>query len=174
MTSSVFNTQIWISNGGWADIFTVFARTNVTNEKVSFTLAIFKQDKNFFNPIIASKTGKKSCWGKTIRNSVEATLKVLSTRGRFVSPPFSGVGRVCTLDTECVTFGQFHLQGEIEDKITAFIVERAFGGISNGKPEDKMGIRGSNSKRYKNFLALLKYKLLPMYLESAILSLLQF
>ena len=26
------------------------------------------------------------------------------------------------------------------------MVERAFGGVSNGKPEDKMGIRGSNSK----------------------------
>jgi acyl-CoA dehydrogenase family protein 9 len=36
-------------------------------------------------------------------------------------------------------------QGEIEDKVTAFIVERSFGGITNGKPEDKMGIRGSNS-----------------------------
>lgn len=37
-------------------------------------------------------------------------------------------------------------KGEVEDKITAFVVEREFGGISNGKPEDKMGIRGSNSK----------------------------
>lgn len=36
--------------------------------------------------------------------------------------------------------------GEIKDKITAFIVERAFGGVTNGKPEDKLGIRGSNSK----------------------------
>ena len=26
------------------------------------------------------------------------------------------------------------------------MVERAFGGVSNGKPEDKMGIRGSNSE----------------------------
>ena len=37
-------------------------------------------------------------------------------------------------------------QGETEDKVTAFIVERAFGGVTSGKPEDKMGIRGSNSK----------------------------
>ncbi|KAK3748757.1 hypothetical protein QZH41_020325, partial [Actinostola sp. cb2023] len=60
--------KIWISNGGWADIMTVFARTEITNAK-----------------------------------------------------------------------------GEKEDKITAFIVERAFGGITNGKPEDKLGIRGSNT-----------------------------
>lgn len=32
------------------------------------------------------------------------------------------------------------------EKITAFIVERAFGGITNGPPEDKLGIRGSNSE----------------------------
>lgn len=63
--------QIWISNGGIADIFTVFARTEVVDE-----------------------------------------------------------------------------DGAVKDKITAFIVERAFGGITNGKAEDKLGIRGSNSKSY--------------------------
>ena len=55
--------KIWISNGGWADIFTVFAQTNVGGE----------------------------------------------------------------------------------DKVTAFIVERKFGGITNGKPENKLGIKGSNT-----------------------------
>ncbi|PIK49010.1 putative acyl-CoA dehydrogenase family member 9, mitochondrial [Apostichopus japonicus] len=42
----------------------------------------------------------------------------------------------------------FHLnggKGEKQDKITGFIVERAFGGITSGKPEDKLGIRGSNT-----------------------------
>ncbi|XP_065293551.1 complex I assembly factor ACAD9, mitochondrial-like [Dermacentor albipictus] len=32
-----------------------------------------------------------------------------------------------------------------QDKITAFIVERAFGGVTSGAPEDKLGIRGSNT-----------------------------
>uniref|UniRef100_A0A4X2LCL9 Complex I assembly factor ACAD9, mitochondrial n=1 Tax=Vombatus ursinus TaxID=29139 RepID=A0A4X2LCL9_VOMUR len=32
-----------------------------------------------------------------------------------------------------------------KDKITAFIVERNFGGITNGKPENKLGIRGSDT-----------------------------
>ena len=41
-------------------------------------------------------------------------------------------------------------QGEKQDKITAFIVEREFGGVTSGKPEDKLGIRGSNSKRIYN------------------------
>lgn len=35
--------------------------------------------------------------------------------------------------------------GETVDKVTAFIVERSFGGITNGKPEDKLGIRASNT-----------------------------
>jgi len=29
--------------------------------------------------------------------------------------------------------------------LTAFIVERAFSGVTSGNPEDKHGIRGSNS-----------------------------
>ncbi|XP_020631609.1 acyl-CoA dehydrogenase family member 9, mitochondrial-like [Orbicella faveolata] len=61
-------SKIWISNGGWADVMTVFARTHITDAK-----------------------------------------------------------------------------GEQQDKITAFIVEREFGGVTSGKPEDKLGIRGSNT-----------------------------
>ncbi|XP_073430375.1 complex I assembly factor ACAD9, mitochondrial isoform X1 [Dendrobates tinctorius] len=61
-------SKIWISNGGLADIFTVFARTEVVDA-----------------------------------------------------------------------------DGATKDKISAFIVERAFGGVSHGKPEDKLGIRGSNT-----------------------------
>ncbi|GAB6029896.1 hypothetical protein CHUAL_005596 [Chamberlinius hualienensis] len=35
--------------------------------------------------------------------------------------------------------------GKDEETVTAFIVERAFGGVTNGPPEDKLGIRGSNT-----------------------------
>nr|XP_004226828.1 acyl-CoA dehydrogenase family member 9, mitochondrial-like [Ciona intestinalis] len=34
---------------------------------------------------------------------------------------------------------------EVKEKVTAFIVERKFGGVSSGKPEDKLGIRASNT-----------------------------
>ncbi|XP_071611557.1 complex I assembly factor ACAD9, mitochondrial isoform X2 [Heliangelus exortis] len=61
-------SKVWISNGGLADIFTVFARTEVVDK-----------------------------------------------------------------------------DGKVKDKITAFIVERDFGGVTHGKPEDKLGIRGSNT-----------------------------
>jgi len=35
--------------------------------------------------------------------------------------------------------------GEVKNKVTAFIVERAFGGVKNGPPEKKMGIKCSNT-----------------------------
>lgn len=60
--------KIWISNGGIADFFTVFAKTEVSDD-----------------------------------------------------------------------------MGMKQDKVTAFLVERGFGGITSGKPEDKLGIRGSNT-----------------------------
>lgn len=35
--------------------------------------------------------------------------------------------------------------GEIKNKVTAFIVERSFGGVTSGPPEKKMGIKCSNT-----------------------------
>jgi very long chain acyl-CoA dehydrogenase len=64
-------TKLWTSNGGEAQLFTVFAQTSVEDPKAP------------------------------------------------------GGGKV--------------------DKVTAFIVERAFGGVTNGPPEKKMGIRCSNT-----------------------------
>merc|ERR1719414_986828 len=61
--------KIWISNGGIAEIFTVFAKTPVKDEK----------------------------------------------------------------------------SGEMVEKVSAFIVERKFGGVSHGPPENKMGIKCSNT-----------------------------
>lgn len=61
-------TKIWISNGGLAEVFTVFAQTPVTDS-----------------------------------------------------------------------------EGNTKDKISAFIVERSFGGVTSGLPEKKMGIKASNT-----------------------------
>jgi very long chain acyl-CoA dehydrogenase len=61
--------KIWISNGGIAEIFTVFCKTPITDEKT----------------------------------------------------------------------------GVIAEKVSAFIVERSFGGVTNGPPEKKMGIKCSNT-----------------------------
>nr|XP_004669320.2 very long-chain specific acyl-CoA dehydrogenase, mitochondrial [Jaculus jaculus] len=62
-------SKIWISNGGMADIFTVFAKTPVTDAAT----------------------------------------------------------------------------GTVKEKITAFVVERGFGGVTHGPPEKKMGIKASNT-----------------------------
>ncbi|XP_034023263.1 complex I assembly factor ACAD9, mitochondrial-like [Thalassophryne amazonica] len=35
--------------------------------------------------------------------------------------------------------------GVKKDEVSAFIVERGFGGVTSGKPEDKLGVRGSNT-----------------------------
>ncbi|KAK2147389.1 hypothetical protein LSH36_555g01001 [Paralvinella palmiformis] len=35
--------------------------------------------------------------------------------------------------------------GETKDKVSAFVVERSFGGVTNGPPEKKMGIKASNT-----------------------------
>ena len=35
--------------------------------------------------------------------------------------------------------------GKTVDKVTAFIVERSFGGVTNGAPEKKLGIKASNT-----------------------------
>ena len=43
-----------------------------------------------------------------------------------------------------IKFYRFFL-GEIRDKVTAFIVEKDFGGVSSGPPEKKMGIKCSNT-----------------------------
>ena len=40
-------------------------------------------------------------------------------------------------------FAQTEVDGR--DKVTAFIVERSFGGLTAGKPENKLGIKGSNT-----------------------------
>ena len=55
----------------------------------------------------------------------------------------------------------------MKDKVTAFIVERAFGGVTNGKPEDKLGIRGSNSLStlfYHLFLTLVFFLFYRYYI----------
>lgn len=37
------------------------------------------------------------------------------------------------------------ITGKEVDKVTAFIVERGFGGVTSGAPEKKMGIKCSNT-----------------------------
>lgn len=45
--------------------------------------------------------------------------------------------------------------GKTVDKVTAFIVERSFGGVTNGPPEKKMGIKCSNTAEVCYLIMLL-------------------
>lgn len=62
------------------------------------------------------------------------------------------------------------VDGVKKDKISAFIVERAFGGVISGKPEDKLGIRGSNSERRQRPSRSLAHNLLALLVKRDILS----
>ena len=44
----LYSFKIWISNGGWADVMTVFARTYVTDDKVHVTCFTHNSLKNIF------------------------------------------------------------------------------------------------------------------------------
>jgi len=54
-----------------------------------------------------------------------------------------GIAEIFTVFAQVPTFDE--KSGEVKDKITAFIVERSFGGVSHGPPEKKMGIKCSNT-----------------------------
>lgn len=83
-------SKIWISNGGIAEIMTVFAQTPVEKD------------------------------GKTVdKVSLPTKIPVQARRPTLTPPP--------------------------RPQVTAFIVERAFGGVSSGPPENKMGIKCSNT-----------------------------
>ncbi|KRY52873.1 Very long-chain specific acyl-CoA dehydrogenase, mitochondrial, partial [Trichinella britovi] len=84
--------KIWISNGGFADVFTVFA-------KVDDEFAICISHLHHCCVIVA----------KLLQTSVQAN------------------------------------DGTVKDKVSAFIVERDFQGVTSGPPESKMGIKASNT-----------------------------
>jgi len=54
-----------------------------------------------------------------------------------------GIAEIFTVFAQ--TAVQDEKTGETKNKVTAFIVERSFGGVTNGPPEKKMGIKCSNT-----------------------------
>ncbi|XP_070538054.1 very long-chain specific acyl-CoA dehydrogenase, mitochondrial-like [Ptychodera flava] len=53
-----------------------------------------------------------------------------------------GIAEIFTVFAQTPCVGK---DGSVSDKVTAFIVERGFGGVSSGPPENKMGIKASNT-----------------------------
>eukprot|EP00795_Rhopilema_esculentum_P017018 gene17018-8523_t len=54
-----------------------------------------------------------------------------------------GIADVFTVFAQTPVFDE--KSGKTKDKVTAFIVERGFGGVTSGPPEKKMGIKASNT-----------------------------
>jgi len=54
-------------------------------------------------------------------------------------------GGICDVLTVFAKVPEKQPNGEIKEKMAAFIVERKFGGVKNGPPENKMGIKCSNT-----------------------------
>ncbi|GMT15214.1 hypothetical protein PFISCL1PPCAC_6511 [Pristionchus fissidentatus] len=76
----------------------------------------------------------------TARKSEDGSHYILNANKIFISN--GGFADVFTV------FAQMPIKqadGTTKNKVTAFIVERGFGGVTNGPPEKKMGIKGSNT-----------------------------
>lgn len=54
-----------------------------------------------------------------------------------------GIADIFTVFAQTPVFDE--KTGKTKDKVTAFVVERAFGGVTSGSPEKKMGIKASNT-----------------------------
>jgi len=91
-------SKIWISNGGLAEVMTVFAQTPIKDEKTGMHVIYLLQ---------------------------------LNFQIKFF---------MCMLNKFILFF-----EGAERDKVTAFIVQRSFGGVTSGPPEKKMGIKCSNT-----------------------------
>ncbi|XP_062551352.1 very long-chain specific acyl-CoA dehydrogenase, mitochondrial-like [Armigeres subalbatus] len=103
----------------------------VVNEKTTAAFALTEPSSGSDAGSIRSKAVKSPC-GKfyTLNGS-----KLWITGG--------GIANIFTVFAQTeVTDSR---TGQKKDKVTAFIVERDFGGLTSGPPEDKMGIRCSNT-----------------------------
>nr|XP_025847350.1 acyl-CoA dehydrogenase family member 9, mitochondrial isoform X2 [Vulpes vulpes] len=74
--------------------------------------------------------------------SIAVTLAAHQAIGLKIWITNGGIANVFTVFAKTQVVAS---DGSVKDKITALIVERDFGGVTNGKPEDKLGIRGSNT-----------------------------
>lgn len=94
-------------------------------------LALRRNDRSNFNPLIRSRAVLSPDGKHWILNG----SKIWISNG--------GIADIMTV------FAQTEVEdkktGGKRDKVTAFIVERGFGGVSNGPPEKKMGIKCSNT-----------------------------
>jgi alkylation response protein AidB-like acyl-CoA dehydrogenase len=149
----VLNGQkMWISNGGWADLYTVFGK--VSGEK--FTAFLVERSWD------GVKTGAEEQKRKYLPRLVSAELLA----AYCLSEPQAGSDSLASLTRadrtrdgrHYVLNGQkmwisnggwadlYTVFGKVSgEKFTAFLVERSWDGVKTGAEEHKMGLRGSST-----------------------------
>lgn len=107
-----------------------------------------RKEQQFFSPVFA-KPAKRPV-GTVLPKSAQLHFLHISPLSNQVWISNGGLASIFTVFARTEVVDK---DGQVKDKITAFIVERDFGGVTHGKPEDKLGIRGSNSKNLLKLLA---------------------
>lgn len=103
-----------------------------------------EEQKRRYLPKLASGEMKAAfCLTEPGSGSDAASIKTTATRNADGSWSLSGEKIWITNGSFAEFFTVFARTDGEEGKLTAFLVERAFGGISSGKKEDKLGIRAS-------------------------------
>uniref|UniRef100_A0A0M3IL14 Very long-chain specific acyl-CoA dehydrogenase, mitochondrial n=1 Tax=Ascaris lumbricoides TaxID=6252 RepID=A0A0M3IL14_ASCLU len=142
--------KLWISNAGFADVFTVFAQS--IGYKGILLYGTDEQKKKYLPDLATGRRFAAFCLteassgsdANSIRSRADKTAdgKYYILNGGKLWISNAGFADVFTV------FAQTPVQGEdgiTKDKVSAFIVERSHGGVTHGPPEKKMGIKGSNT-----------------------------
>ncbi|GCC28011.1 hypothetical protein chiPu_0006437 [Chiloscyllium punctatum] len=110
-----------------------------------------EQKKKYLPDLASGKTIAAFCLTETASGSDAASIKTTAVEkgenyilnGGKLWISNGGTAEIFTVFAK-TTVKDKHT-GKEKDKITAFIVERKFGGVSHGPPEKKMGIKASNT-----------------------------
>ncbi|XP_032887912.1 very long-chain specific acyl-CoA dehydrogenase, mitochondrial-like isoform X2 [Amblyraja radiata] len=110
-----------------------------------------KQKEKYLPDLATGKTIAAFCLTETASGSDAASIKTTAVKkgkkyilnGSKLWISNGGIAEIFTVFAKTPIENEH--TGKMKDKITAFIVERKFGGVTHGPPEKKMGIKASNT-----------------------------
>ncbi|XP_067898567.1 very long-chain specific acyl-CoA dehydrogenase, mitochondrial-like isoform X3 [Heterodontus francisci] len=110
-----------------------------------------KQKEKYLPDLASGKTIAAFCLTETASGSDAASIKTTAVKkgkdyilnGSKLWISNGGMAEIFTVFAKTAVKDKH--TGNKKDKITAFIVERKFGGVTHGPPEKKMGIKASNT-----------------------------
>ncbi|XP_075539048.1 very long-chain specific acyl-CoA dehydrogenase, mitochondrial-like isoform X5 [Dermacentor variabilis] len=145
---------------GEANLTQIFPFPDVLTADQTETLGMLLDPLNRFLTEVNNADANDA--NERIADETMQALKAMGGFGMQVPPELGGIGATnCQTARLSETIGQYDLalgitlgahqtpvkldSGEVRDRMTAFIVERSFGGVTSGPPEKKMGIKASNT-----------------------------